>query len=122
MQRAFAIAFPLGLAALTWAFDLTRLAGAHPWWSNGVILIGVPLGLTLGLGLVFLGKPRRVATLSGVGAVIALAVAFIGKARFAASLAEDALAGRMWYFGWIAFCALATAAVLSALWPRPPAR
>jgi hypothetical protein len=31
---------------------------------------------------------------------------WIGKARFSASYAEDAVAGRMWFFGWIGIVAM----------------
>ena len=43
-----------------------------------------------------------------------------GKAAFAASYAENGFAGQIWYFGWIAAAAGATATIVSLLLrPRP---
>ncbi len=52
--------------------------------------------------------------LFGLLTLAALAAATWGKAEFAASFAEDALAGRFWFFGWIGTAAGATA-LLAAL-------
>ncbi|MBO9450857.1 hypothetical protein J7426_11345 [Tropicibacter sp. R16_0] len=102
------------LAGGATALDLPKMLGAHPWWSVKVIWIGLIIGLVgfaVGAGLKLSG---RVA--SGGFTVLAIAsyaVAAVGKTRFAASFAEDAVAGQMWYFGWIATCAFTAAAVLS---------
>jgi hypothetical protein len=113
-----ALATTLVLAALAYMLDLPRLGGAHPWWSQKVILIGLLPGLAIAaaLSLTGLRKPGRVG-LVAVGTAVAVAITIVGKTRFAASYAEDALAGQMWYFGWIATCALCTALVASAVWP-----
>ena len=106
----------LAFAGIATALDLPKLLGAHPWWSTKVIWIGVPVGLVLhalsasvstSLLVRLIGFP----TLMAIG----YAIATIGKNRFAASYAEDAFAGQMWYFGWIATCAFAAAALISLL-------
>jgi hypothetical protein len=79
--------------------------------------------LGLGLGLLLaailwglrLPKPWRLISLTVV-ALAAYATANIGKTRFAASYAEDALAGQMWYFGWIATCTFTLALLATLAW------
>ena len=77
--------------------------GAHPFWADTVAWVGLPIGLALAISLrwVRLSWGVRMAILV---AVIALAYAFAayGKGQFAASYAEDKLAGQFWFFGWIA--------------------
>lgn len=94
---------------------LPQTLGAHPWWATRVIWIGLPIGLVLaGLaGVAYSGRFARVAAFALL-TLAAIATTYIGKTRFAASYAEDAVAGQMWYFGWIAICAL-TAATLASL-------
>ncbi len=97
--------------------------GAHPWWAASVGYIGGAAGVAvwLVLTLVRLG-PRRTALAALVVLVAAGVATWIGKTNFAASYAEDALAGRFWYVGWIVSLAAATvliAAVLrAAMTPR----
>lgn len=90
--------------------------GAHPWWAVKVGLWGAGAGLTLWFALRLSGL--KGAALFGVSALVLLsgiAMAWIGKMRFAVSFAEDTLAGRSWYFGWIV---LMTGAflVIAAAW------
>lgn len=94
---------------------LTTALGAHPFWSVSVAWIGVPIGLLLALlGRTF-GLRRSLQVLVFlIGLTVAFAVASLAKERFAASFADDALAGRFWHFGWIAITAFA-AAMISAL-------
>ena len=92
------------LAVVALVFGLTGLAaqlGAHPFWSDTVVWIGAALGL--GLGVAAKRAPWGLG-LGGFALVFLLAIwaATGGKARFVASYAEDAMAGRLWYFGWIA--------------------
>ena len=119
MRHLPAIIAPLALALLAYVLNLTQTLGAHPWWSVTVLLIGVPIGVVLGAGLGMAGL-SRIAGLALTGAATALAfgAAHFGKTRFAASFAEDQLAGQVWYFGWIATCGLAAALVVMALWPQ----
>jgi len=90
------------MAALI-ALDIARPLGAHPWWSQKTLLIGAPLGLILatlaGLNL----RPLPLAV------TFAIATTKYGQTQFAASYAEDQLAGKLWYVGWIATGATLTA-------------
>lgn len=106
----------LAFAGIATALDLPKLLGAHPWWSTKVIWIGVPVGLILH-GLSAAVNTSLLVRLIGFPALTAFgyAIATIGQIRFAASYAEDAFAGQMWYFGWIATCAFAAAALISLL-------
>lgn len=91
--------------------------GAHPWWAMKTAIIGAGAGLGLGLVLYLLPKAS--------GSFIALAFAFVayataryGGTEFAASYAEDAFAGRLWYLGWIAVAMGGSAFLLVFLAPR----
>lgn len=90
------------LMALIWATDLTATLGAHPWWSAKVVWIGAPIGLALAWGLSLrLGAEARLAMfLLALG--LAGSAAYFGKMIFVNSYAENTLAGRFWFFGWIA--------------------
>ncbi|HCQ66045.1 MAG TPA: hypothetical protein DIU07_13245 [Rhodobacteraceae bacterium] len=111
-------ALALGVTALVMAFAAlggAEALGAHPWWAVRTGLVGAPIGLALYLlarmaGLAPIGR----AALALAGLALALASAGFGKRRFAASLAEDALAGRFWFFGWFAVFAM-TCMLLLAL-------
>ncbi|MBT8417435.1 MAG: hypothetical protein KJO42_08335 [Silicimonas sp.] len=94
---------------------LTVLLGAHPFWSVSIAWVGVPIGLIAALTVKSLDWrwSLRIA-LFAVLLGLAYLTASLGKERFAASFAEDAFAGRLWYFGWIAVAASATA-LISAL-------
>ena len=111
-QFALPLALSLALVLLAQTLNLPLRFGAHPWWSDQVLWIGLLPGLLVGalLGRAHLGRAVRAATAAGLAAA-AFAAASAGKARFAASYAEDALAGQIWYFGWIGICLFATAAV-----------
>ncbi|WP_171175956.1 hypothetical protein [Ruegeria sp. HKCCD8929] len=87
-----------------------------------MIWIGLPIGVLLAAAAWALAVPT-VLRLIGFGllTVVAFGIAHFGKTRFAASFAEDALAGQAWYFGWIATCALAVALIASLLSYSPKA-
>ncbi|NNE80122.1 MAG: hypothetical protein HKN18_07595 [Silicimonas sp.] len=98
-------------------FGLSQSLGAHPFWSVNVAWLGVPLGLLIA----FLFRTRRWLLRIGVFAVLLAAAgltAHWGRLGFAASFAEDKLAGQFWYFGWIAVAAFATALITAILTPR----
>lgn len=104
----------LTLAGFAHLISLPQELGAHPWWADKVIWIGLPIGLAL-VGLAWvLSIPRN---LQLVGFTLFALAAFLaaqgGKTQFAASYAEDLLAGQIWYFGWVVTCALTTAASAS---------
>ena len=97
-----------GVAALMAAFGLlggTRALGAHPFWSGQVAFVGIAAGLPVAAVLSQIVK-RRTVRIGAVTAVLMLSVlvTYVGKARFVASFAEDFVAGRGWYFGWMAIC------------------
>ena len=107
------IAAAIGAALVVAAgyFGVTQDLGAHPFWAFKVTWIGAPIGVILFLAL------WRVSTSILLGVVLlALGVACMfaanwGKTEFAASFAENALAGRIWYFGWIGASAFGAAAI-----------
>lgn len=118
MDKFMPLALPILGALLAYAIGLTQILGAHPWWADKVILIGLFLGLLLSTTLWGLRVSKFVRLLGlTVLAFVAYATAYTGKAQFAASYAEDALAGQMWYFGWIATCTFALAILATAAWP-----
>ena len=97
---------------------LTQQLGAHPFWSVTVAWVGVPIGLAL----TFLAKRTRLSWIARsliflTCLAAAFAAASLGKQRFAASFAEDALAGQIWYFGWIAVATFTTASIAALLSP-----
>lgn len=99
---------------------LAERLGAHPFWSIAVAWIGVPIGLLMAMATRWfsLKWPLRVAVF-GVGLAASFLMAGYGKERFAASFAEDAAAGRMWYMGWIATMAFASAFIAALFSPTP---
>ncbi len=127
-MKPLPLALSLAAMAVIWLADLTRILGAHPWWSGKVVLIGAPVGLGLAFALGYVLAPRWRAALFVAATVAAVRVATTGKAGFAASYAEDRFAGQMWYFGWIATAAAlagflyAAAALVAPSKPRPPLR
>lgn len=118
MDKFLPLALPVIGALLAYATGLTQALGAHPWWADKAIWIGLGLGLLLSAILwgLRLSKTVRVVSLLGL-TLAALATAYVGKTRFAASYAEDAFAGQMWYFGWIATCTCALAVLATVAWP-----
>lgn len=107
----FALLFAATLAYVT---GLPQILGAHPWWADKVILLGLPIGIGLATTAWALGISRRMRLMGfALLTLTAFGVAHSGKLQFAASYAEDMLAGQAWYFGWIATCALAAATLAS---------
>jgi len=92
-------------------FGLTQQLGAHPFWAFKVTWIGAPIGAILFL---VIGRLTS-SSIAGIGllalGLISLYAAFWGKTEFAASYGEDAAAGRVWYFGWIATATFSSAAI-----------
>ena len=97
---------------------LVEMLGGHPFWSISVAWIGVPIGLALAIGAKSAGLGWRIRVIVFLVCLIAAyAAAFFGKQQFAASFAEDRLAGQFWYFGWIAATAAAAALVAAIFSP-----
>lgn len=101
MKIAITTAVTLGLALFAWVIDLPKDFGAHPWWSQQVVLAGAVIGLISGSVLQWVLKGHRLTPLVLlVGAIAGFGLAKYGQTQFAASFAEDALAGKLWFFGW----------------------
>lgn len=98
-------------------WGLTRTLGAHPFWAQKIAWIGVPIGLLLSLAF---RRRAWVARLFGFGMLLVLAgtAAHFGRLRFAASFAEDRLAGQFWFFGWIGVAIALSALIAALLTPR----
>jgi len=97
---AAAVAASLTAASLA---GLPDALGAHPWWAQQSGIIGGVGGAILWLALRRAGLSFSALVVVAVSALLAsAAAAHFGKQVFAASFAENALAGRFWYFGWFA--------------------
>ncbi len=93
---------------ILWAGPLGRAEawGAHPYWAGKVAVYGAGPGLVLWLAL---RRSRRRRLILPLAIVVSVLAAHYGKQIFAASLAENTVAGKFWFYGWIAFCASLTA-------------
>ncbi len=115
---ALASAF-VAVGMLAWA-GIPEWLGAHPYWAVRIGWTGGAVGVVLVAVMIAFrvtATTRIGIGLAGLG--LAFAVARIGAARFAASYAEDALAGRMWFFGWITVAAALTLVLQAlAVWRR----
>lgn len=119
MRHAPALLAPVLFALAAYVLNLPQSLGAHPWWSSTVIAIGLPVGVLIAALLSRASLPKGASiVLTAIAALACAGIASAGKARFAASYAEDSFGGQMWYFGWIATCALVAALIATTLWPR----
>lgn len=106
MARYRDVIFLMGVAlvfAIAVRIGVPERLGAHPWWAGRVVYLGVLVGL-LPAAAVRLWAPRRRLwpTVTGLMLLLSVGATYFGKSRFVASFAKDALAGRMWFLGWIA--------------------
>lgn len=116
MKYVIAIIATVALAWLAHSMDLAKGFGAHPWWSQKIIASGAAIGLTLAVLFSLIVKNQTVTTIfAALISVAAFGVAKYGQTQFAASYAEDAFAGKLWFFGWHATSAaiFATLALLA---------
>lgn len=97
-------------------YGLSRSWGAHPFWAVSIAWTGVPIGLALAFFARSLSWGRRIAIFMTLLAGAGFA-AHWGRLRFAASFAEDRLAGQFWYFGWIAVAVFSAALFAAILTP-----
>lgn len=106
----------VAVAALLVAASLAGVPealGAHPWWARQAGIIGGVGGAALWLALRHTGlSAPGLLTMAAIALLPSVAAAHFGKQVFAASFAENALAGRFWYFGWFALSG--SVALLSA--------
>jgi len=100
-------------------YGLSEQLGAHPFWSFKVGYIGVGIGIVLYLLQAFWRLRWGIkAALFVLLVWVAAAITVVGKSRFAASYAEDFIAGRMWFMGWIGGFALAYVLIVHLLGGR----
>ena len=108
----FAISlFAISLALLTahW-IKIWPMLGAHPFWSQSATYLGIGIGATLAIisYAMLTKRPRwrklHLAIFVSITA-IGITASTYGKIDFVASYADDRLAGRIWYFGFIMFIA-----------------
>ena len=96
-------------------YGIPKSLGAHPFWDIKIAWIGAPIGIVLA----FITRalkwrwPTRMLIFM-VLLVIAAFAAHQGRLQFAASYAENQLAGQFWFLGWVA-CAAFTAALIAAV-------
>ena len=97
---------------------VNQALGAHPYWAMSTALIGVPFGLVWAL-ILFRRIPRwfLILSLASITA-LGIAAAWYGKTQFAASYAEDVLAGRFWYYGWFLIPAGVAGLITAVLLPQ----
>lgn len=102
MRILITVAVTFAVTGLIYLLDIAGSLGAHPWWSQKVVLIGAPVGLVIAFATMLTPTSTMIRVSAFVIlSALAFALARYGKAQFAASFAEDALAGQFWYFGWI---------------------
>lgn len=95
--------FALIVLAILWALDIPKDLGAHPWWSQNVILYGGPAGAAFATLLALTSIRPNIRLILALGLTIAaVVIARYGGFAFAASYADDTAAGQRWFFGWIA--------------------
>ena len=97
-------------------YGVPKSLGAHPFWSVKVAWIGAPIGIAA--AFLFRSVPwmRRI----GMFLVLLILAGFAahqGRLNFAASFAENQLAGLFWFYGWIAVAGASTALIASLLTP-----
>lgn len=96
----------------------TLALGAHPSWAIKVGLIGTAVGAATWLVQHCFGATgRTMLVFDAVLFVACAAVVWFGKTRFVGTYAQDVLAGRLWFFGWMALTGSAfilVAAMLSS--------
>lgn len=93
----------LWIAALA---GLPQWLGAHPWWAVRTGIVGSAIGAAVYLALRMNRRTDgHILTAAAIGLVASILCAGIGKMVFVGSLAENALAGRFWFFGWFAIFA-----------------
>ncbi|MFT5868593.1 MAG: hypothetical protein ACI8TF_000698 [Paracoccaceae bacterium] len=96
---------------------ISQWLAAHPWWAVKIAWISTPVSLFLvGLTIWLIGARSIPAAGFIVPALATNWTTSASKANFIGSFGKDTRTGQVWYFGWIATAAFATAAltILSA--------
>jgi hypothetical protein len=97
------------LVCLLAYFGVTQALGAHPWWAFDIALYGAVPGIVLAVGLA--SVTRFAVFFAAFDLALSGAIVWWGKQMFVAASGDNALAGQMWFFGWIAVCACAVAVI-----------
>lgn len=115
MHIILATALTAIIAVIAGSTGVATQLGAHPWWASQVIMVGAPIGIILGLVLwgLRLNRVLRL-TFGAIALAAAFGVAKYGQIGFANSYAEDQLAGKLWYMGWIATSVAASVLLMTA--------
>jgi len=103
------LAIGFALLAAHWV-KLWPMLGGHPFWSASATYLGIGSGAAVALlsHLILTKHPRWTKLHLGIFAsiaIIGITASTYGKIDFVASYAEDHLAGRIWYYGFIVFIA-----------------
>lgn len=115
MRASLPLLLTLAILALAFAVNAPAQFGAHPQWAQTNLLIGGALGIATAFAAGFLPGPALIRILAfAVFAAFFTWAAQVGGAQFAASYAEDARAGQLWYLGWIAAPAALSALLYTA--------
>lgn len=119
LSRMAAYVIAAALVVTAARYGLPKALGAHPFWAARIAWIGVPAGLALAfvaarMGVGWIARIRLFLFLLAASA----AAAHFGRLGFVASFAENRVAGRFWYFGWIGVACFAAALVVALLTPR----
>lgn len=107
------------LFCLVSVLGLPAALGAHPWWAAKSGVIGSLLGAAFVFGWWLMVKETRflpwIALVSLGSSTLA---AVLGKQVFVASFAENAVAGRFWFFGWFGLSASLFVLIVALLLSR----
>ena len=121
MSKIAFVLLPLLAALAAQVTGVAQTLGAHPYWADKVVWIG------FASGLVFAWVAGRINLPQGASLALSILLAFAanmlacaGKEAFAASYGEAVVAGRFWFFGWIATCAFAASALATLARSGPP--
>ncbi|AZQ68857.1 hypothetical protein EF888_18005 [Silicimonas algicola] len=110
----YVISVLIVIVAAHWG--VSRAYGAHPFWSTSIAWIGAPTGVVFALLIRRRSWPVRLCIVSSLLALSA-ATAHQGRLAFAASFAENRLAGQAWYLGWIGVAVASSALIAVILTP-----
>lgn len=89
--------------------------GAHPFWGMKIAYFAIAAGVLMSTLATLAGQRSQLQLVTfATLLVISIAVTLYGKTQFAASYAEDDVAGKLWFFGWIAGLA-ASFSIITAL-------
>ena len=117
MKLGIAIGLVWVTALLLHLSGVPTMAGAHPSWAGQVLISGSVIGAVL--ATITNSFPTQIRVIGfSIMAGLSYLAAWSGKAQFAASYAEDAAAGQMWYFGWHALCSFVVAAAVVGIYKQ----